>query len=148
MSELRQDLTTKSWIIIAPERLKGRSLYKKKNLLMNKFPVYKHNCPFCPNNEDRFENIEILKISHSDKNNKFKSTWSAKCIENKYKIFSPPTVFNITTSSQFQSDGIYSKFPGYGDHNLVIESCEHNKTLATMNKEEIQNMTKSSLSRR
>ena len=55
MSELRQNLATKEWVVISTER------GKKPNAVLNKIigtPVsdkdYDPECPFCPGNESRF----------------------------------------------------------------------------------------------
>ena len=63
MSELRQRLDTGEWVIMAPERLKGRELQKDKNTLQDHYSIYEKNCPFCIGNDDRYSNIEIDKIS-------------------------------------------------------------------------------------
>ena len=55
MSELRQNLATKEWVVISTER------GKKPNAVLNKIigtPVsdkdYDPECPFCPGNESRY----------------------------------------------------------------------------------------------
>ncbi len=40
MSELRQNLATREWVIMAPERLKGRALQKELNPLLDTHPDY------------------------------------------------------------------------------------------------------------
>lgn len=136
MSEFRQDLATGSWVIIAPERLKGKSFEELKNPLRDTLPEYDKNCPFCPQNEDRFENVELMKIPHPDKNNPHKSKWLARVVDNRYKIFGNGGP-EERESHGFVSDGIYNKVAGKGEHNLVIENPQHNKTFATMTQEEV-----------
>lgn len=55
MSELRQNLATKEWVVISAERA------KKPNAVFNKIigtPVsnkeHDTECPFCPGNENKF----------------------------------------------------------------------------------------------
>jgi UDPglucose--hexose-1-phosphate uridylyltransferase len=51
MSEIRQDPTTKEWIIIAPERAK-RPQHMPKKTLAHELPSREESCPFCPGNEN------------------------------------------------------------------------------------------------
>jgi len=48
--QLRQDPTTKEWVIIAAERSKRPHDFKKIESAIEK-PTYKEDCPFCPGNE-------------------------------------------------------------------------------------------------
>jgi UDPglucose--hexose-1-phosphate uridylyltransferase len=48
--QLRQDRTTKEWVIIAVERAKRPHDFKKIGSIVER-PIYKDNCPFCPGNE-------------------------------------------------------------------------------------------------
>ena len=52
MSELRQDPTTKTWVILAPERAKRPQRDTKKRH-DDELPDWDESCPFCPGNEDR-----------------------------------------------------------------------------------------------
>ena len=139
MSELRQNLATREWVIIATERLKGKPLQKEPNALLDTIQNYSEKCPFCPKNEERFENIEIDHIPHPDQKNDSNSPWLSRCIENKFKIFaeheSCPAVL-----TEFETEGIYRKSLGCGNHELIIESPEHNKTFATMSQNEIESV--------
>ncbi len=134
MSELRQRLDTGEWVIMAPERLEGKKLQKGKNPLQDTFPVYEKNCPFCPGNDDRYTNIEIDRINVPETDE-----WAVRCVENKFQIFSnyesmPPS------SAEYMHEGIYHKYSRYGNHELIIESAEHNKTFATMSHDEVSNV--------
>ena len=134
MSELRQRLDSGEWVIMAPERLKGKTLSKVSNLAHDTLPVHDQNCPFCIGNDDRFDNVEIDRINCAVTND-----WTVRCLENKFQIFSnhdllPPE------PREFVKDGIYNKFSRYGNHELVIESAEHNKTLGNMTHDEVSNV--------
>ncbi len=50
MPQLRQDRTTKEWVIIATERPKRPHDFKRDKPLVER-PLYKEDCPFCPGNE-------------------------------------------------------------------------------------------------
>jgi UDPglucose--hexose-1-phosphate uridylyltransferase len=131
MSELRQNLATRQWVIIAPGRLKGKSFQTHTNPMLDTWQDYADNCPFCPGNEERYPNVEIHRISADDKYG-----WKALCVENKYKIMSDQPNCPIAPS-EFERDGIYYKFIGCGHHDLIIESPVHNKSFAVMTHEEV-----------
>jgi UDPglucose--hexose-1-phosphate uridylyltransferase len=50
MSQIRQDPTTKEWVIIATERAKRPDGFVRQKALVN-LPVSSPSCPFCPGNE-------------------------------------------------------------------------------------------------
>lgn len=130
MSELRQDLATRHWVIIAPDRLKGESFQTCLNPLLDTWPEYEENCPFCPGNHERYQNIELDRIPADDEYG-----WKALCIENKFKIMSGQPGCPVAPT-EFERDGIYYKFAGHGHHDLIIESPVHNKSYAVMTHEE------------
>jgi UDPglucose--hexose-1-phosphate uridylyltransferase len=146
MSELRQNLATREWVIIAPERMKGKPLVSDPNMLMEEMPGYEEKCPFCPANEDRFDNVEIDHIPHPDPSNVSGSPWLVRSIENKYKIFDEYASCPIGPS-EFEREGIYNKFMGCGSHELVIESPVHNRTLANMDAHEVEAVVRAYISR-
>lgn len=136
MSELRQNLATREWVIIAPERLKGRELMTTTNELVGAWPEHSENCPFCPGNEERFPNVELDRISSDTER-----PWDALCLENKYQIFSDHVVCPIEPT-EFEKDGIYYKFVGCGNHELVIENPRHNNTFGVMRPEEVESVVR------
>lgn len=119
MSELRQNLATREWVIIAPERAKKPSSVKSEIRGANvSDKEYDPNCPFCPGNEKAFPNVENFRIDDSNGN------WQVRVIDNKYKILDSfegcPIVFE-----PFERDGMYHKLKGCGSHELVIEGNRH-----------------------
>ena len=51
MTELRQNLITRDWVIIATERAKRPEDFTKPEKSQIVIPSYKPNCPFCLGNE-------------------------------------------------------------------------------------------------
>lgn len=134
MSELRQNLASKEWVVIAPER------GKKPNQVLEKViskPVsqneYESECPFCPGNEEKFSLMEKQRIANKDEE------WILKVIDNKYKILDK---FNSCPAvpDTFEKEGIYQKLKGCGSHEIVIETNKHNKSIVDLSKEEIKNI--------
>ena len=132
MSELRQNLSNRNWVIIAPERLKGKKFEPPRHSGLETWNSYEENCPFCPANEERFPNVEIDRIAAFDG----KYDWKALCLENKYKIMGDFPGCSVGPT-EFETDGIYHRFIGCGNHELVIESPIHNRTFAIMEHEEV-----------
>lgn len=134
MSELRQNLATKEWVIISSERA------EKPNAVLNKItsiPVsdkeYVADCPFCPHNEDRFPVEENYRVDDGNGN------WLIRVIENKYKILDRFTSCPLVPDA-FEKEGIYQKLKGCGSHELVIDTSKHNRTLTDMTRDEIKNI--------
>src|SRR3989338_5667462 len=83
MSELRQNLASKDWVVISPKR--GEKPNKVlTQVLSNPRPehAYEPECPFCSGNEAKFEVEEIQRIP-DDQN-----SWFIRSVNNKYGIFS------------------------------------------------------------
>lgn len=135
MSELRQNLATGDWVVIAPERLKGRPLQSTLNPGADTLPPYAADCPFCPRNEDRFPHVELERAAHPDRPHPDRP-WISRAIENKYKIFQP-CGDSFTSPEGYEREGIYAKVAAEGSHELVLESPVHNRTFATMSQEEV-----------
>jgi UDPglucose--hexose-1-phosphate uridylyltransferase len=51
MPELRFNLVTKYWVIMAPERAKRPEDFIKKDLDRGELPGFKETCPFCLGHE-------------------------------------------------------------------------------------------------
>jgi UDPglucose--hexose-1-phosphate uridylyltransferase len=134
MSELRQNLATKEWVIISEERA------KKPNAVLNKViatPVsdkeYDAECPFCPGNEDRFPVEESYRIEDAG------GGWRVRAIDNKFKILSRFTTCPLVPDA-FEKEGIYQKLEGCGSHEIVIDTDKHNKTITDLSPDEIKDV--------
>lgn len=131
MSELRQNLMTREWVIIAPERGKKPRKFKPTLLRPDKTKEKQDpSCPFCPGNEERFPVSEIDRIP-----DRGSSEWKVRVIENKYKVLDAFPECPIQPA-RFHQDGIYQKTGGCGSHELVIDHAHHHQHLTTMTKEE------------
>jgi UDPglucose--hexose-1-phosphate uridylyltransferase len=138
MSELRQNPATEEWVVVAPERLKGQPLQPDTNPPAGDQPVYDEDCPFCPGNEHRFEN-QLIEAIGREGEPVAQDDWEVRVIHNKYEIVSmepgceePPR--------EFEQVGLYNRLQACGNHELVIENRAHNKTIATMDHDEVMNV--------
>jgi len=123
MSELRQNLITRDWVIIANERSKRPNQFTKKTEINRHLPSYQPNCPFCPGNEhDTAEEICCL----GDRKN-----WRVRAVFNKYPAVSP------AEEPLRKIQGSYRSISGFGIHEVIIESRRHNANLALISVAEI-----------
>jgi len=130
MPEIRQNLVTKDWVIIATERAKRPEDFKKKEKSKITLPEFESTCPFCPGNEKKMSPDETLRI---EKN----GNWQVRIIPNKFPALSK-TGERIRTV-----DGIKRKLTGVGLHEVVIETPLHNLTTALLPLDDVRNIIKS-----
>lgn len=134
MSELRQNLATKEWVVISLERSKKPSAVLNRVIAI---PVSdkEHNpeCPFCPGNEERLPVEERHRIEDSNGN------WMVRVIDNKYKILDRFATCPLVPDA-FDKEGIYQKLKGCGSHELVIDTNKHNKTIVDLSRDELKNV--------
>lgn len=126
MSELRQNLITRDWVIIAHERSQRPNQFAKKIESDRLIPPYQADCPFCPGNEhDTAEEICCL----GEREN-----WKVRAVFNKYPAVSPEKepVRKIEQS--------YRSIAGFGVHEVIIEHRLHNISPALMAISEIANI--------
>jgi len=134
MSELRQSLASKEWVIIAPDRQK-RPNHVVGRIEKAVVPDQEHdeNCPFCPNNHDRFP-LEVTQELPGDD-----GIWLTRSIENKYKVLD-----NFegcpTFAEPFEEAGIYRKLKGCGSHEVFIETNRHNQTIVDFSKDHLASL--------
>jgi UDPglucose--hexose-1-phosphate uridylyltransferase len=124
MSELRQNVATREWVIIAKERARrpdqfvdpGRALTETR-------PAYDPECPFCPGNEAQAGKT-VLSVEEGNR-------WQLRVVPNKFPALSadgdPVRVFN----------GVERRMNGFGFHEVLIESPLHNVTTALQSEEEV-----------
>jgi len=126
MPQLRQNLATKEWVIIATERAKRPEDFKAEKS-EKKLPEFSPNCPFCPGNEVNTPG-ETLRIT--DKN----GNWKIRIVPNKF-----PALDKEAKSFREQNH-IFRTAGGYGYHEVLIETPKHNLTTALLPEEEIKNI--------
>jgi UDPglucose--hexose-1-phosphate uridylyltransferase len=119
MSQFRQNLITKEWVLIAPNRGKRPEDFAGKPIMRNLSEI-DPECVFCPGNETR--NAEILKSPDS-------KNWEVRVIPNKYEAIGKiPLSFN---------KDFYSSRSGSGDHEVVI-TRKHNEPIALQSVQSVE----------
>jgi UDPglucose--hexose-1-phosphate uridylyltransferase len=126
MSELRQNIATKEWVIIASERARRPNDFiaraEQGHSTTNR-PIYDAQCPFCPGNEE--PELEIARLPQH-------TPWQTRVVHNKY----PALAIAGEPSRTFS--GVERHINGVGHHEVLVEHPSHNTTLALMSDEEIR----------
>lgn len=112
-SELRQDLVTGDWIVIAPGRANRPMEFFKNKEKRQVAPI--QTCPF--EDPQKAGNEEPIIIYRR------KSDWDIQVVPNKYPAVQHGK--DVMFSSGWH--GIYAVLPGIGNHDIVI-TRDHNKT--------------------
>ncbi|HDS15948.1 MAG TPA: galactose-1-phosphate uridylyltransferase [Proteobacteria bacterium] len=127
MSELRKDPIVDRWVIISRERGKRPSEFSTmKQERKSGF------CPFCPGNEDVVP-PEILAYRQPGSQSNDQN-WRLRVVPNKFPAL------HIEGDIMRQGDGVYDKMNGIGAHEVIIETPDHQATLATMPIETVEDV--------
>ena len=127
MSELRQNIITRDWVIMATERAKRPHQFVRSDKPKIELLKYKPDCPFCIGNE-HLCTTESLRISGHDGN------WRVRVVNNKFPALSPE-------GERIRwNDGIHKTVSGVGIHDVVIDHPLHNVTTALLPEEDIFNI--------
>jgi UDPglucose--hexose-1-phosphate uridylyltransferase len=124
MSELRQDPSTKEWVIIATERAKRPHEFQRAQPL----PRPAGSCVFCPGNEAKTP-AELWRIPDHG------APWAVRVVPNKFAALS-----SDATGSRSEERPLFRRMDGYGHHEVIIETPHHNRWMALMNPAEVQNI--------
>ena len=126
MPEFRQNLATKEWVIIAPERGKRPSDIQKDKCKETKAESTVAECPFCPGHEDQTDNPVYVYPEEGD--------WQVRVVPNKYAALQP----HLATTRTWVGSFLAAK--GFGIAEVVIEHPEHHLTPALMKLGEVANI--------
>jgi UDPglucose--hexose-1-phosphate uridylyltransferase len=129
MPELRQNPATKEWVIIATERAK-----RPEELGAGNQPIAsseQDGCPFCPGNEGKTPK-EVLSYRSFD-TKPGEPGWWIRIIPNKFAALEPAG--DLTRIKQVD---FFTSMAGVGEHEVLIESPNHNLILATMEQKQAE----------
>jgi len=122
ISQLRQDLVSGDWIVIAPSRAKRPHQVVKKPSKRKIAPA--KDCPF-EDLEKSGHEAPILKYGND-------GDWQLQIVENKYPAFTHQNVCAV-----IMRDGPYTLTGGVGHHELVV-TRDHYKNFAELSLKEAQ----------
>lgn len=129
MPQLRQDPTTKEWVIIAAERSKRPHELKRIEPSIEK-PPYKKDCPFCPGNEylTPHETLAYRSSGPADSEG-----WWVRVVPNKFPALSPEG-----SLERKEEKGFFRMMDGVGIHEVVIGSPIHNQLFPLMDDKQVE----------
>ena len=117
-SEIRQNKITKQWVIYSPARKKRpRDFQITKD--KHDVPSHDENCPFCRGNDHMLPPV-IMETKDE------KGKWKTRVVPNKFPALTPEGGLERVARD------IYLQIPGYGHHEVVIESPLHDRQLGAM----------------
>lgn len=142
MPQLRQDLATRRWCIISTERAKRPDDFSSRSGSAFSVPSYSATCPFCPGNE-HMAPPPVYAVPASalgegrtgGSGTSERSKWAVRVVPNKFPALVTPAPG--TEPRKRRRVGLYLEMDGCGQHEVVIESPDHSKTIATMSTDEI-----------
>lgn len=117
MNELRKDTITKRWVIISTDRGKRPNDF---NYTEDEKESY---CPFDYGNEQSTPG-EILAF-RNENTKKNTSGWWVRVVPNKFPALNEKKLLK-------EPYGMYDKMSGYGYHEVIIETPEHNTNFSEM----------------
>ena len=120
-SELRYDISSGDWVVIASGRAKRPEMFKKEERAKEK--TSEKECPFCD-----FDNISNAKVSfeNGDQVEKLTENWSAISIPNKFPAFVPGKGLN-----KRYENSLYQAMNAVGYHEVIITK-DHKKSLGQL----------------
>lgn len=117
MGELRKDYILDRWVLLSSERAKRPSEFKLKPFSNNKA-----SCPFCPGHEHMTPRESYV----VRKNGK----WLIRSFPNKFAAVSPG-------SGKINSSKFFNYSDAFGYHEVLVETPDHNKSLADLSLEHL-----------
>ena len=120
MPELRKDPTVGRWVIIATERVR-----RPMDLAVPASPRHGGPCPFCAGHE-RETPPEVLAYRDADTAAQDAPGWRVRVVPNKFPAL------RVEGELGRRGEGVYDVMSGVGAHEVVIESPDHDATLAAL----------------
>ncbi len=138
MAELRYDILSGEYAIIATERAKRPSDFKAAQKHQSEGPERDPKCPFCPGNE-RMTPPEVYAIR--EESGPDQAGWTLRIVPNKFPALVPGESvseqdLDTAMASLLNHPGpnhasMYWEMPALGGHEVVVESPKHDGTLGS-----------------
>jgi len=125
LPELRKDPVTGRWVIISTERHKRPSDFRVEHVT----PLGDADCPFCAGRE-HLTPPEVLAYRHNGSAPNA-AGWDLRVVPNKFPAL------KVEGSLERQGEGMFDRMNGVGAHEVIIETPDHARTLASMSEAEI-----------
>lgn len=132
-SELRLDLISKDWVVIATGRGKRPEMFKTKKEARP--DIDQKDCPFCNIGQDVKASVAYLdgvRIDLADTDGCAPKEWTTLIIPNKFPAFVPSDKIEEKIEG-----GIYQSINAVGYHDLLL-TRDHNKPIALLPQERVR----------
>jgi UDPglucose--hexose-1-phosphate uridylyltransferase len=128
MPDLRKDPIVNRWVIIAGERAR-----RPVDFQPVRDAARPGICPFCPGQEDKTP-AEVLAYRPSDGPAARANApgWSLRVFPNRFPAL------KIEGDLDRQGDGVYDRMNGVGAHEVIVETPDHQRTLASCSVAEVE----------
>src|SRR6202158_632100 len=126
LPELRKDPITGRWVIISTERGKRPNDFLRESVVAKDAK----NCPFCAGNEAKTP-PEVLVYGRNG-GGANTTGWSIRVVPNKFPAL------GIEGGLDREGEGLFDRMNGVGAHEVIIESPDHQKTLAALNEKGVE----------
>jgi UDPglucose--hexose-1-phosphate uridylyltransferase len=123
LNELRKDPITKRWVILALDRGKRPNDYSYKEEEKETY------CPFDYGNEESTPQ-EVLAF-RNEGTKPDSSGWWVRVVPNKFPALNGKELNK-------EPHGMYDKMTGYGYHEVIVETPEHNTNFSEMSKKQLK----------
>ena len=126
MPELRKDPVTGRWVIISTERQKRPTDFRVERVTV----LDAGECPFCPGSEDLTPHEVLVYRQNGGAANS--PGWELRVVPNKFPAL------KVEGGLEREAEGMFDRMNGVGAHEVIIETPDHSKTLASMDEAEIE----------
>jgi UDPglucose--hexose-1-phosphate uridylyltransferase len=124
--ELRKDPVTGRWVIISTERRKRPSDFRLERPAL----VGSGVCPLCMGREDLTPREVLAYRQNGGAPNS--PNWDLRVVPNKFPAL------QVEGGLDREAEGMFDRMNGIGAHEVIIETPDHSKTLASMSEPEIE----------
>ncbi len=126
MPEIRLNVVTREWVIMATERAKRPSDYRN-NKERRHLPHHMPTCPFCPGNE-RKTPAELARVPDGE-------NWKIRVVTNKFAALTPDG-----EKTRREDGGLARMVSGVGRHEVIIETPAHDLTTGLLGTGQIEDV--------
>lgn len=127
MAELRQDIVTGQWVVVATERAMRPTDFAKPGTITP--PDEARGCPFCPGHEVMTP-LEVVAVRPEDTEPNSPG-WQVRVVPNKFPVFESGEEAATTAP-------LFPRRPADGSHEVIIHTPRHDLSLATMPAEDVE----------
>lgn len=131
MPELRKDPIVGRWVIISTDRAK-----RPTDFVREAVRIKGGFCPFCYGNESKTppEILAYRASTNGGSPQKDGPGWTVRVVPNKFPAL------GIEGNLNKQAEGMFDKMNGVGAHEVIIETPDHNQTLAMLPPKRIEDV--------